>query len=507
MLGSALIVFREVLEASLIIGIACAATRAVPRRAAWVTGGVLAGAAGACLVALFAEAIAGALEGMGQEVFNASILLVAVGMLGWHNVWMSRHGREMAQEMSALGRSVESGSRPLYALGLVIALAVLREGSEVVLFLYGIAAGGSTTASLLGGAGLGLAGGAAVGVALYFGLLRIPQRHLFAVTSWMILLLAAGMASQAARFLIQADFLPPLGTTLWDSSHLVAQDSLLGQVLRTLIGYDTRPSGMQLLFYLTTLITIGAFMKLFGRPAALARAAVAAALAGLLVAGVLPDRAEASPADKVYSPQVEYGETEVELRGGYLKDDGAANAAQAYVLDIGRGFTPYWFTELVTEAEKEPGESLKAEELEWENLFQLTEIGRYFMDVGLFSEIKAPLHGDDPWAVEAGPMFQKEFGRLVNNLNVLAEREFGTNADHETRLGYRFQSRYLSGTPVELGLQALGEERDHVAGPAIFGMSRLSARSRLKWDAGILRGLTTESENWRLRWQAEFEFF
>jgi len=273
MLSSALIVFREVLEAALVIGIACAATRGVQTRNRWVAVGIAAGLAAACLVALFAEAIAGSAEGMGQEIFNASVLLAAVAMLGWHNVWMARHGRELAQQMNALGQSVQAGARPLYALGAVIALAVLREGAEVVLFMYGIAAGGSSGLSMLAGGGIGLAAGGALGLMLYLGLLRVPTRHFFTVTSWMILLLAAGMASQAAGFLIQADYLPAWGDTLWDSSHLVAHDSLVGEVLRTLVGYDAQPAGMQLAFYLTTLLGIGIAMKLFGHaPPAAARA-------------------------------------------------------------------------------------------------------------------------------------------------------------------------------------------------------------------------------------------
>src|SRR5689334_21143157 len=347
MLGSALIVFREVLEAALVIGIACAATRGIPGRNFWVAIGIAAGVVGACVVAAFAGAISGYAEGMGQELLNAVILLAAVLMLGWHNVWMARHGREMAQEMSALGKSVHSGARPLYVLGVVIGLAVLREGSEVVLFLYGLAAAGSSGAGMLAGGGIGVVTGAALGVLLYFGLLRVPTRHFFTVTGWMILLLAAGMASQAAGFLIQADYLPPLGTALWDSSRLVSHDSITGEVLRTLIGYDDRPSGMQLLFYLTTLVTIGVAMKLFGRPAAaVARAALPLVAAAVLAASLAAPRAEAGPADKVYRPLVEYGETEIELRAGYVRDErDELNTAQAYVLDFGRGVTTWWFTE------------------------------------------------------------------------------------------------------------------------------------------------------------------
>src|SRR3954462_10305237 len=138
MLAALIIVFREVFEAGLIIGIVLAVTRTVPGRNLWVGGGVLAGVAGACLVAAFAGALSNLFAGMGQELFNASILGVAVVMLTWHNVWMARHGSELAGEMRAMGRAVAEGSKPLLALAVVVGVAVLREGSEVVLFLYGV---------------------------------------------------------------------------------------------------------------------------------------------------------------------------------------------------------------------------------------------------------------------------------------------------------------------------------------------------------------------------------
>jgi high-affinity iron transporter len=508
MLGSALIVFREVLEAALVIGIACAATRGIAGRNGWVAGGVFAGLAGACLVAAFAEVIAQTASGMGQEIFNASVLLAAVAMLGWHNVWMARHGRELAQQMNALGQSVQSGSRPLYALGAVIALAVLREGSEVVLFLYGIAAGGSSVSAMLAGGGIGLVGGGAIGMLLYFGLLRIPTKHFFTVTSWMILLLAAGMASQAAGFLIQADYLPSFGDALWDSSHIVSPESVIGEILRTLIGYEAQPAGMQLLFYVATLVTIGVAMKLLGRPAPVAaRAALPLVVAGVLAASLAAPRAEAGPADKVYRPVVEYGETEIELRAGYVRDERKElNTTQAYVIDLGHGVTTWWFTEAVLEFEKEPDASLEAEELEWENIFQLSETGEYFVDLGFFAELKLPLEVEYPYGVEVGPMFQKETGPLVHNLNLLAEWAFGNGFETEDELGYSLQSRWHSGTPVEGGIQGFGAEDAHLLGPAIFGAGRMGERGKIKWDAALLAGLTDDAEDWRLRGELEFEF-
>jgi len=265
MLATAIIVFREVLEAALIIGIVLAATQGLARRGVWVSAGIAAGIAGAGLVAIFADAISATAAGMGQEVFNAAILLFAVVMLGWHNVWMKRHGREMAQHMRDVGQAVKQGSRSMTMLAVVIGLAVLREGSEVVLFLFGIAVAQQDSFGLmLSGGLLGLLSGAMMGLLMYRGLVRISSRYLFTVTTWMITLLAAGMAAQAAGFLEQADLLPPLVQSLWDSSGIVAQNSILGRVLQTLVGYADHPSGMQVLFYAATLAGIAVLMRLYG---------------------------------------------------------------------------------------------------------------------------------------------------------------------------------------------------------------------------------------------------
>jgi high-affinity iron transporter len=281
MLAIAIIVFREVLEASLVVGIVLAASRGVAQRGVWVTSGIAAGILGSALVAACAEAIAAAMNGIGQELFNAAILFIAVTMLGWHNVWMNRHGRELAATAASLGKAVLGRSRPLYALALVVGIAVLREGSEAVLFLYGIAiASGVGAPSILGGGILGLAGGAAIGAVIYFGLLAIPLRRLFGVTSWLILLLAAGMASQGAAFLVQANLLPSLGNELWDTSSVLSEHSALGVLLHVLIGYSAQPAGIQVVFYLATLLVIGSLMRLMGRagPTAPSRPAATASV-------------------------------------------------------------------------------------------------------------------------------------------------------------------------------------------------------------------------------------
>lgn len=235
-----------------------AATRGIPSRGRWI----LAGLTGAALLASSMELISNLASGIGQELFNAGILMLAVGMLAWHNIWVSVHGREMAAQALNTARSINDGTRERSVILIVVALAVLREGSETVLFLYSLATSSEDGLRTTIGGGLsGLAAGLLVGGLLYAGLLRVPLRWFFSITGILVMLLAASMASQAARFLIQADLLPSLGAPLWDTSNVLSQTTALGTLLHGLIGYDAQPAGMQVVFYVVVLIAIIAGMR------------------------------------------------------------------------------------------------------------------------------------------------------------------------------------------------------------------------------------------------------
>ncbi len=262
MLGALIIVFREAIEAGLIVGIVMAVTRGVPFAGRYVLGGVAAGALGALIVAMFADRLSRSFAGSGQELFNAAVLALAVGMLAWHNIWMARHGREMAQELSSVGKAVAAGDRTLYALASVVGLAILREGAEVALFLYGVLASGESGLDVFLGGVMGLTLGAATSFATFYGLVTIPPKHLFAVTTTLITLLAAGLAAQCVGFLQQAGVITALSDTLWDSSWLLSDKSIPGRVLHTLVGYADQPSGLQVVAWLVTLVAIFGATKL-----------------------------------------------------------------------------------------------------------------------------------------------------------------------------------------------------------------------------------------------------
>ena len=267
MIGALIIVFREVIEAGLIIGIVLAATRAVAGSRVWVGLGVLGGIIGSCVVAAFTGTIAEFFNGFGQELFNATVLAIAVIMLAWHNIWMALHGRQMAGDLKQAGDQVREGGRTLAALAIVVGTAVLREGSEVVLFLYGVLiSDGGTVKNIALGAVMGLGLGAVVSALTYLGLVRIPTRYIFKVTSWLITLLAAGMAAQAVSFLEKAGVTEILGNAVWDTSAVLSEKSIAGRILHTLVGYSDQPSGLQFLTYLGTIAAIVALTQLTTKP-------------------------------------------------------------------------------------------------------------------------------------------------------------------------------------------------------------------------------------------------
>ncbi|MFO1392420.1 MAG: FTR1 family protein [Steroidobacteraceae bacterium] len=514
MLAAALIVFREVLEAALVVGIVLAATRGLQSSRAWVAGGVVAGALVSLAVAGGAESIASAFEGVGQELMNASILGLAVVMLAWHSVWMTRHGAEIARDMKAVGGEVRSGSRPLHLLALVVGLAVLREGSEVVLFLYGIAAGGTDVRSLFAGSTLGLAAGGAAGALMYFGLLRIPTHRLFAVTGWLIVLLAAGMAGQAVALLVQAGVLPGLVEPIWDSSAWLPEQGVVGQLLHALAGYDDRPSATQVLAFLATFTGITALSQFVNRPPARLRGA--AAVPVLLVGIAAAIHSPPSRADHVvYSPLVEAGEKAVEIRGHYDIDSSRdLDGGQAYKIEY--EWAPYsrWLTELLVEYEREPGENLDATEIASENIFQLTEQGQCWADFGLLAEFAYSLERGEPNALELGLLAQKDWGRNEFRVNVLFEQELESGADVETE--YRWQYRYRLAEHFEPGIEMYGGagewgdfgsfgDHEQQLGPAVFGKFR-TADGAVKYEFGVLFGLTDETPDTTVRFMLEYEF-
>lgn len=522
MLATAIIVFREVLEAALIIGIVMAACVGAPGRNYWIAGGVAAGLAGACAVAAMAGAITEMAEGLGQEILNAIILLLAVAMLGWHSIWMSRHAREIVAEMKTVGAAVVSGHRPLYAVSLAVGAAVLREGSETVLFLYGIASSADTTwADLLGGGLAGAMCGSVTGVLLYQGLLRIPARYLFQVTNWMILLVTAGLAAQATGFLVQADLLPPLAAPLWDTSGFLTENSLLGKLLHTLIGYEARPAGIQVLTYIGVLLMLSLLSNAAGSRTSASKARALAFATGLSVLALGILAASSARAEfKMRYPNIDYREVEVENNYSATFDRRAGkNHSQSFPTEIGVGILPFWFAEVEFEASKEPGERASFDALTFENYFMLTEPGKYWLDATIFAEYARAMKSEETDSVKLGLLLQKEQDRFLHTLNLYWEKPVGAHAEPIETFQYAWQTRYMLNPYFQPGVEIYGEIEDvnhpgsfnqqqFRVGPMFAGsynLGEFGGKGKIKYEAGYLFGATTATEHGTVRTRLEYE--
>lgn len=266
MFAATLIVFRESLEAALFVGIVAAATRGLLGRGRWLTAGVGIGVLGAILLALCAERINALFDGIGQDLVNIAVLSLALALLLWHCIWVSTHSREVAAEARRLGTSVQEGRRAPWALLVAVALAVLREGAETVLFVGGALTGSQVQPTQVAVVSLiGVALGAGAGLMIYGGLSRLSARHLFTATNVLIALLAGSIASQLVKSLAQGGFIEAGTSPLWDTSGALSPDSVFGTLLDALVGYDARPSAAQLGSYVAVLLLIYAGTRIMRR--------------------------------------------------------------------------------------------------------------------------------------------------------------------------------------------------------------------------------------------------
>lgn len=529
MLSTTIVVFREILEAALVLGVLLAATRGLRHRGRWVFGGTVAGTFGAMVVAFFTENISNALQGMGQEIFNAIVLFLAASLIGWHVIWMKRSAPQLSRELKAVGQAVTHGQTPVYALAIVAFLAVLREGSEIVLFVYGIMAGGENLPAVIAGSGMGLIMGCVFGVVIYFGLIKVPTGSLFSVTSAILILLASGMVSQALGFLSSVGVVPAIMDLAWDTSRFLSEQSLWGKVLHSLVGYTARPSGIQVVGYWLTLGGIVMLLKFFGNPplkiqGGKGNKAVRAVVAAFVVvsAGIFGLTSDAHATKKVYGPHVEQGELELEYRGGrtFDKRDEKDNL-QKHKVAVGYGVTEHWFTEVYGEWEKHPqeetegeeGHSLKYEATEWENRFQISEPGEWWIDTGFYAAYEFVSENKEADKLEMKILLEKSVDQWTNRANLTLEKAFGGGSKENWEAGaawstsLRLRKEFEPGVELhweygEFNQSRLFDEQTMQVGPVAYG----KLGEHIKYDAGYLFGVSSAAPEGELKCIVEFEW-
>ena len=241
-----------------------------------------------------------------------------------------------------------------------------------------------------------------------------------------------------------------------------------------------------------------------------------------VIAGAALIFATAVPASadfKVQQPDAETGEFAVEPLGDYGHDPlSDHNGELSSTQEFEYGVNSFWQTELELEQEREPGpgQSIHFSQVTWENILQLTPRGEYWADAGFFAEFGKSTLADTPSETTFGPIFRKEFFHTINTVNLFMEKDVGHFASGRPAFLYAWETRIALGTPIEPGFQAYGEPssfagfnsgwpQDNRIGPQLFGTISNLGPGSLKWNAGVLFGVTSASPRETFRWQAEYE--
>ena len=510
MLSTFIIIFRETLEAMLVVGIALTAAKQAHISVRWIYFGMTIGIMTALTIAIFAKVISDSLSGMGQEVINATILLSAALLMVWTAIWMRQHG----QEVSALIHKACVPDKGKYTakwmLSAVVSLAVAREGSEIILFLYGVSMTHQNhIGTMIIGAILGLTLGLMLSITLYRSLIRIPMRYIFSVTTVFILVLAAGMASQGVSYLVMIDVLPAFGETIWNSSHLISEQSILGQTLHALMGYDDHPSGMQVFAFVAILSL--SYLAIYAQTHTLHTQHLTLIILTCASVSFFPHHAEAK---KIYSPIVEEGEVEIEYLLDYSVDTNPRqNNSARHQFELELGVNEHWMTAIYGDFRKRPNQTFAYQGLKWENIYQLWQQGEHDLDIGLYLEYIKPkrsLKKTD--IIEIKLLFEKEQGHTVHTLNLVFKQALGSNINKNTLFAYAWRSQWRWKKELEPAIEiygVLGEigntlpiaTQTHQIGPVLLGQLDLG----INYEIGYLFGLTSATDQGMLKFVLGYE--
>ncbi len=262
----AVVIFREFLEISILLGIIFAATKNIKNRTTYITLGVMSGVIGSAVIAFFVRILNRSFHNLGDEILNASILLFTVFAIILTTLSINRTSRGIKNHINEVIANIENEKVSKVILTLVVASTIFREGVEILLFTYSISHSSSVDGQYyLLSIGLAALGGICCGTAFYFGLLRFAGKYIFKACFVLLSFIAAGLAAEAAGILTSSGIIKMWYKPLWNTSSFISDSSLLGKVLKVFLGYESTPNGMQLVFYFSTLVLLFSIATLQSR--------------------------------------------------------------------------------------------------------------------------------------------------------------------------------------------------------------------------------------------------
>ena len=217
-------------------------------------------------------------------------------------------------------------------------------------------------------------------------------------------------------------------------------------------------------------------------------------------------RADGVVVDKIYHPYVQPLEREFEARAIWQDEQsGRPDNFQLYRFAYGQSFGERWFAEVYLVGERSATDSFSVEAFELEAQRQLTEQGEYWADWGVVFELEKE-RGADAWEFSTGLLAEKEWGRWSGTANLFLMHEWGADVADETETRLGLQARYRFSRALEPAIELYSGEDTRGIGPAALGQAALGGRRQLRWEAGVIFGLGSDSPNTTLRFLFEFEF-
>jgi high-affinity iron transporter len=258
----AIIIFRECLEIALLLGVILASTSHIKNSRIYVIMGAMTGIVLASIFAFFIRTVTIVYGTYGDEIFDSSVILLTAVIISWTVVWMQGYTQKIKNNLGKLAEKIITNNASKTLLVAIVASTIFREGAEIILLVYGISSASLSASEYVIGLVIGSISGFIVGVVIYTGLIKLAGKYIFKVSTILLILIAAGLASEAAGILTSVGVIEMYRETLWDTSWLIDNNSIVGKLLHITVGYDSKPNGMQIIFYLSSIMFTLTMMKI-----------------------------------------------------------------------------------------------------------------------------------------------------------------------------------------------------------------------------------------------------
>ncbi|MDA9817994.1 FTR1 family protein [Flavobacteriaceae bacterium] len=249
MLTLAIIIFREIIEISLILSLILFSIRDKRNIKKLIAYALTLGFVGSAFVALIIDKISNLFQGIGQEVFNAFILFTTALLMLMVLIYSTSHAKELKSK-------IEQKQHSFYSLVFILGFTIMREGSEIVLLTYSHILTNENISNTIFGFTFGVLSGIAFSFLFYFGLKKLPINKIFPIINWLLIFIIVGLIMNGVLFLMASGLIEFSPSIVWDLSNILSNESVFGSLMGNIFGYYSKPTSGYLITYILSLCSI-----------------------------------------------------------------------------------------------------------------------------------------------------------------------------------------------------------------------------------------------------------